>query len=471
LYAEAFFNIAEIRPVLDLLNEPRRGKRMINKLLSKVTPIQGLVAGYVVLILIGSFALRLPIASSDRSSQNFIDSLFTATSAVSTTGLVVVDTGTFYSLFGQIIILILFQIGGLGYMAFVVLMVYSLGRRPSLVSAVTLQESLSGVTLGNMKQYLKAVFIFTFIFEGSGAVILTLYWMRHFSVSESLYLGIFHSVSAFCTSGFGLFSDSLGAYQTSWIMILVVSSISIAGGIGFIVLSDIHSKFLKKMDHVRPRQLSLHTKLSILLSVTLVVMGLALIFASESSFPLRQRIAISSFQSISASSTTGFSTIDIGKLSSTSLFIIVILMFIGASPGGSGGGIKVTAFGSMILSVWALVRGKRDITVFKRRISSDTILRSFIISLMALLWVIVVTVILTTTECTPFLHILFEVVSAIGTVGLSTGITTGLSAFGKLLIIFTMLMGRVGPLAIAFTLLGEQKPEPFRYPEGEVFIG
>jgi trk system potassium uptake protein TrkH len=446
-------------------------KMNIQRMLTRVSPIQVLVFGYIIIILGGSLILRLPLASSEGNSQQYIDALFTATSAVSTTGLIVVDTGTFYSLFGQTTILLLFQIGGLGYMAFVVLMIYVLGRRLSLVSAVTLQESLSGITLGNMKKYLKAVFLFTFLFEGMGALFLTLYWSQHFSLSKSIYLGVFHSVSAFCTSGFSVFSDSLTAYQTNWVITGVICTLSMAGGVGFIVLTDIRRHITKRIHNVRPYQVLIHTKMALLLSTFFITTGAVVIFLSEKELLLPLRLYASVFQSISASSTTGFNTLDIGGLSQTSLFMIIVLMFVGASPGGSGGGIKVTAFGTMALSVWALLRGRKDVNLFGRRIPSDTVRKSFSVGLIAAVWVIMVTMILTVTENQAFLTILFEVVSAIGTVGLSTGITPVLSSAGKFFIIITMVIGRVGPLAIAFSLIGDTKPVDYRYAEEEVFIG
>lgn len=443
----------------------------VKKIFTKVSPIQALVLGYVVIILAGSLLLRLPVSSSTGEPQEFIDALFTATSAVSTTGLVVVDTGQYYSFFGQVILLLLFQVGGLGYMAFVVLMIYALGRKLSLVSAVTLKESLSGVTLGNMKKYLKAVFVFTLLFEGAGALFLAVYWLPHFSVSRSVYLGVFHSVSAFCTSGFSLFSDSFSSYQTDGFIQLVLCTLSIAGGVGFIVLTDLTAYIQKRMRKARPCHVSIHTKLAILVSIMLMGTGAGVIFLSEGNLPLQSRVYMSVFQSISASSTTGFNTTDIGALSITSLFMIIILMFIGASPGGSGGGIKGTAFGLTVLAVWAVLKGTEDVNVFNRRILPDTIWKSFSIALLAALWVAAVTMVLTVTEEQSFLAVLFEVVSAIGTVGLSTGITAGLTSMGKFLIIITMLIGRVGPLAIAFSLMGEPETVSFKYAEEEVFIG
>lgn len=449
-------------------------KTNLQKLLRKLTPIQCLVIGFILIILVGSILLTLPIASSKGVSQPFINALFTATSAVTTTGLIVVDTGSFYSLFGQIVILILFQVGGLGYVTFIVLVAHVIGKKLSLRTGITLQKSLAVVSLGDMKKIVKLVIVFTFISEFVGAAILSLYWMREFSAPRSIYLGIFHSVSAFCTAGFGLFHDSFSSYQGSVVINIIISIVCIAGGIGFFVLYDIHILSGRIIRRMRPRRLSTHSKLASTLSITLMLIGVGVIFISEGKLlspPLGYRLLSSAFQSISASTTTGFNTIDIGAMSSTSLFTVMVLMFIGASSGGTGGGIKTTTFGLMLLFLSALLRGREDINVFKRRISPETVNKAFAIGLMAILLVILDTLILTATEKASFLKILFEVVSALGTVGLSTGITSSLSILGKVIISITMLIGRVGPLAIGFSLFGKPKPLVCRYAEGEVFVG
>lgn len=446
----------------------------LQKLLQKVTPAQSLLIGFILIILIGSSLLTLPFASSKGISQPFIDALFTATSAVSTTGLVVVDTGGFYSIFGQIVILVLIQIGGLGYMVFIVLMAYIFGRRVSLETEKTLQESLAGPPVGEIKKFVKAVIFYTFLIEFIGAVILSLYWMREFPLSRSIYLGIFHSISAFCTAGVGLFSDSFVSYQDSVVINTIIPCLCFAGGIGFFVLYDIHAFLGKTIKHLQPRRLSIHSKLALILSIVLMVVGTGIIFASESGFsslPLGHRLLRSAFQSITASTTTGFNTIDIGAMSSTSLFTMIVLMFIGASPGGTGGGIKTTTFGLMLLILSAQLRRREDVNLFDRRISYETINKAFAIGVMAILLVILDTVILTFTEKASFLEILFEVVSAFGTVGLSTGITPNLSTVGKIIIIITMLTGRLGPLTIGFSLFGKPKRVDFRFAEGEVFAG
>jgi len=442
--------------------------------LYKLTPSQSLLLGFILIILVGAFLLTLPIASSKGISQCFIDALFTATSAVTTTGLVVVDTGSFYSLFGQIVILILFQIGGLGYMIFIVLIVLGLGGRLSFGSRLLLRESLKRPTSVDMIKFVKMIVIFAAFFEIVGASLLSFYWMQYFPVSQAIYTGVFHSVSGFCTAGFGLFSDSLSSYQGSIFLNLVIVVICMAGGIGFFVLYDIYGFCGKLFTSQKHHPISVHTKLALIPSITIMAIGTGVIFLAEKGLqllPLGKGLVSSAFQSISASTTTGFNTINIGALSSTSLFTIIVLMFIGASPGGTGGGIKTTTFGTMLIFLFSLLTGREDVNIFKKRIPIKTINEAFAIGLISILWVILSTAILTSIENTTFLNILFETVSAFGTVGLSTGITSNLSIIGKVVLSITMLIGRMGSLVIGFSLIGRPRPVSFRYAEAEILIG
>ncbi len=444
------------------------------KSLRRLTPAQSLVAGFTLIILAGAVLLTLPLSSSAGVSQSFVDALFTSVSAVTTTGLVVVDTGSYYSLFGQAVILVLFQIGGLGYMTFIVVFAYILGRKPSLMSGMTLQESFSGLSMGEIKGFIKSVILYTVFFEFAGAILLALYWMREFAPLESLYYAIFHSVSAFCTAGFGLFRDSLASYRNDPVVNPVISILCFAGGIGFFVLHDLRRLFDRNPGETRRKGLSLHSRLALVSSLALAAGGTAVIFAAGgdvTSLPAGDRLTTSLFQALSASTTTGFSTIETRSMGSTGLFATTILMFIGASPGGSGGGIKTTTFGLTVIFLRALLRGRREVVVFKREIPPETMNRAFAIGLAALLLVLFDTLLLTVTEEAPFLYILFESVSAFGTVGLSTGITHELSAAGKLVISLTMLIGRLGPLAIGFSLVSRKKPAAFRYTEGKVYVG
>jgi len=438
-----------------------------------ITPAQTLLMGFVLMIVAGTLLLTLPIASSENVSQPFIDALFTSTSAVTTTGLIVVDTGSFYSLFGQTVILVLIQICGLGYMLFIALIIVGIGRRISFSNRILLSESLAHPTSIDMVRFTKIVVIFTFVIEFIGAFLLSIYWVRYFPIGKAIYSGIFHSVSAFCTAGFSIFSDSLITWGHSFSFNLIFIAVFTAGAIGFFVLYDIYY-LIKKVLRRKHAQLETHTKLVLLLTVLLIGFGAAAILVSEKWLPsvcLKDRFLSAVFQSFTASTTTGFNTIDIGAMSVPSLFTIIILMFIGASPGGTGAGIKTVSFGIILLFLFAMLTGKGDVNIFRRRIPAQAINKVFAICTIAVLWVVLATSILVFTEKAAFLQVLFEVVSALSNVGLSMGITSSLSNIGKIVISVTMLVGRMGPLAIGFSLVGNPKPAKFKYAEADVLVG
>ncbi|MBI4539472.1 MAG: Trk family potassium uptake protein [Gemmatimonadetes bacterium] len=444
----------------------------LRNLARHITPAQSLLVGFTFITLAGTILLALPVASAGGFPTPFIDALFTSTSAVTTTGLIVVDTGSHYSLFGQIVVLALFQIGGLGYMTFVAMLVFLAGSRPSLAAGMTVEESIAGAHLGELKDFVKSVILFTAAFEVLGAVILSLYWASAFPAAQAVYLGLFHAVSAFCTAGFGLFSDSFMSYRDSLVINLTIAGVTIAGGIGFFVLRDLWTYLGKIFHRIRPRPLSTHTRLTLVVSAVLMIVGSALVFVAEPRpAPAGQRALDATFQALSASTTTGFNSVDIGRMSPTSLFGLIVLMFIGASPGGTGGGIKTTTLGVVLMSVVALWRGHEDADVFGRRLPLDTVYRALAIGLVATVLVTMDTLVLTATEQAPFLSILFEVVSAFGTVGLSMGLTPDLSIVGKLMISLTMLLGRLGPLAVGFALVARPKRAIFRCAQGRVFVG
>lgn len=447
--------------------------RFLYRMQDWLTPLQLLLLGFVILIFIGSILLTLPVASSEGVHTRFEDALFTATSAVTTTGLVVVDTGTHYSLFGQTVIMIFFQIGGLGYMIFVALIVLSLKGRLSLHTRMLLRESLVRQDSIDMVSFAKVVVKVTFFWEILGAVLLSLCWMRSMPFFQAVYTGIFHSVSAFCTAGFGLFSDSFSSYHGSLLLNAAVNLVCIAGGIGFFVLYDMYGLSARERQG-ETWHISVHTKFVLFVSAILIILGTGTLFVLENggtSYGTGERLLNAAFQSISASTTTGFNTVDIGAMSTTGLFILILLMFVGASPGGTGGGIKTTTFGLMLLFLFSLLTGRENVNLFKRRISNETLVKVFAIGLIAVLWIIVATLVLTVTEHASFLQIIFEVVSAFGTVGLSMGITSSLTTIGKLIICVTMFIGRVGPLVIGFSLVGKPKPLPFKYPEADILVG
>ncbi|HEV8353843.1 MAG TPA: potassium transporter TrkG [bacterium] len=439
-----------------------------------MTPAQSLLLGFTVLTLFGAYLLTLRIASAEGVRQPFVDAVFTATSAVTTTGLIVVDTGSYYSTFGQWVILALFQIGGLGYMAFVAGIAFVVGSRVSPGAGLTIEESLAGARYGELKGFLKTVFLFTLLFEGIGTIGLSLVYARDFPVTKALALGFFHAVSAFCTAGFSLFADSFVRYRDSLTANIVVAIVTVAGGIGFFVLRDLLQFSYQALAGVRHPRLSVHTRLTLLVSGVLLLGGTVLVLIAERHLPgvtWSQRILTASFQAFSASTTTGFNSVDIGAMTATSLFAIVVLMFVGTGPGGTGGGIKTTTLGVVLAAALALLKGGQDPIAFKRRLPQDTVYRALAIGMVATAWITVVTLIMTSTEHADFLKILFEVVSALGTVGLSMGITPELSTTGKILLSLTMLAGRLGLLAVGFALVGRPRPVYFRYLEERVYIG
>jgi len=443
-------------------------------ILKRISPIRILVIGFAILTLSGALLLMLPEASINGTSQSFVDALFTAASGVSTTGLIVVDTGNYYTFFGQLVIITLVQIGGLGYMVFIVLAFLVKKDKISLHGRKVMRESLGRPTKLDMFKFTKIVFVFTFVIEFIGAVGMFLYWVKIFPPGTAAYVSIFHSISGFCTAGFSLFSDSITAYGHSYYLIIVIDILCIAGAVGFFVLYDVYEYFRKPGKGEKLVSLSLHSKLVLSLTGCLFIAGIIAVFFFEGSHfsnTFGNKFLESSFQVVSASTTTGFNTIDIGSMTGSSLFIIIILMFIGASPGSTGGGIKTTSFGVLIKHIYSVLRGKSGTNLFRRKINSKIITNVIVLTGTAVIWISVAVVILSYTENTYFLKILFETVSAYGTVGLSTGITSTLSVTGKIVLTLTMFMGRVGPLALGFSLLNGNIINGYSYPEEEVLIG
>lgn len=440
-----------------------------------LTPAQSLLLGFAVVTVAGAVLLQLPFASQTGERQAFVDAFFTASSAVTTTGLGVVDTGSFYSVFGQIVIFALFQVGGLGYMVFIAFAAIVVGRRLALRTGVTLQESIAGLERAEYRGFVKSVFAYTLFWEALGATLLTIHWLRDYPIERALYLGVFHSVSAFCTAGFALFPTSFMSYRASLLVNVTIAVVTLAGAVGFFVLRDLARYLRLWLRRTEPRRFSLHTRIVLATTVALVLGGTALVLVAEPAAALGQgwpqRFAAASFQALSASTTTGFNSVDIGAMRAASLLALIVLMFIGASPGGTGGGLKTTTVAAIVVAVLALLRGHEDAVAFRRRIAFDTIQRSVAIAFLACMLVVVDCLILTATERHSFLQILFEVVSAFATVGLSTGITAALTTTGKIVISITMLVGRVGPLAIGFALLARPHHSRIRYAEDQLFIG
>ena len=437
-----------------------------------LTPIRSLTFGFSLLSVIGAVILMMPFSSINGQYTSFLDSLFTSMSAVTTTGLIVVDTGTYFNRFGQTVIMILFQIGGLGYMIFISLAVLGFAGKISMSNRILLRESISRPTSVDLLKFTKIMILSTLLIEVLGIILLTIYWMQYFSFSEALYSAVFHSISAFTTAGFSTYTDSFIKYGTSFSFNFVVVLIMVLGSLGFFVLYDLAVLFSPKRK--QPHRLSMHTKLIVSLTIILTLIGGGVIFFSESwgaSSSNLDKILLSIFQASSASTTAGFNSLDIGLMTRASLFILIILMYIGAGPGSTAGGIKQTTFGVILISLYNQLTGREKVLALKRKISDDTVKRALSIAALALLWFIAAVLAMTISEDKDFLKIVFEVGSALGTVGLSAGITADLTPFGKIVIIITMLIGRVGPLGIGLTILRKKKVSSYQYPEDEILVG
>ncbi|SIQ71138.1 trk system potassium uptake protein TrkH [Paenibacillus macquariensis] len=438
----------------------------------KLSPPQILVMGFASIILLGTLLLTLPISNTTGKPLAFIDALFTATSATCVTGLVVKDTGTFFTTFGQVVIIMLIQVGGLGFMTMATLFALILKRRISLRDRLLLQEAMNQNTMEGIVRLIRKVLLFSLIIEGAAAILLTIRWSVDMPFGKALYFGIFHAISMFNNAGFDLFGNfrSLTGYVYDPLVNFVVMFLIVSGGIGFIVLSDL-------VDFKRTRRISLHSKVVLSMTAFLIVFGAIVIFVFEYSNPRTLgslnwggKILGSLFQSVTPR-TAGANTIDLGSMRQASQFFMIILMFIGASPGSTGGGIKTTTFTIIIGAVISMLRGREDIVLFRYRLAQERIFKALTITLLALLLVLSVAMVLSTTEDSPFLMILYETTSAFGTVGLTMGLTTKLSLIGKILISLTMFAGRLGPITMAYALGPKKGKELYRHPEGKIIIG
>ncbi|NPV14488.1 hypothetical protein HPY86_06115 [candidate division WOR-3 bacterium] len=446
-------------------------------------PVRLLVLGFVAAIAIGTLLLTLPHATTDGRGASLLTALFTATSAISTTGLTVVNIESYYTLLGQLVILFLVQIGGVGYMAFIGFAMLGITGRLSVNLRTLFRESIAQPFTLDVKRFVRAVVAITLLFEVGGALLLFVEFSRYFPLTRALYWSIFHSVSAFCTAGFTLGAGSFIAYRNSLLLNFTIALLCLAGSLGFFVIFDFYQWCHRSGASSAPHRLSTHSKLALTTTGILILSGTLFILFADWQPPqltIVERVLTASFQSISAATTTGFNTVDIGGMTSTSLFLLLLLMFIGASPGGTGGGIKTTTFSVLFLSLSAHLRNRKSPVVFQRRINSQTVSTAAAIATAFLLWGAVTVLILTSTEMQSssrlpqsvnFLALLFETISALGTVGLSTGITAQLSVLGKLLLIFTMFFGRVGPFALTFALVGTKKTPLVAHPEADIIVG
>ena len=440
----------------------------------RMSPYSMILLSFFIIIIIGGTILSLPISTVDGRGTRWIDGIFTATSAVCVTGLVVNDVSKVYNVFGQTIIMIWIQLGGLGIMTFSSVIVLIVARKISYQTKKVVQEALNYTTLFDISKYIKKAVITVFLIEAIGALFLFFEFIKIYSFKKAVFYSVFHSVSAFCNAGFALFTLNLEDFKRSGIINFTIPLLIFLGGIGFASLLNIFDSVKSKKN-----KLSLNTKMALIISTALILLGMGFTLILERNnlgtiahLTLKDKLWASLFQSVSTR-TAGFNTIPMGALTAPTLFLYIILMFIGASPGSTGGGIKTTTFGVVILGVWATLTSREDIEIGKKRIGWDIFNRAVALMLIALIYVTFIVLMLNIIEKDKdFLSLAFETVSAFATVGLSVGITSTLTDISKWLIILTMFIGRVGPLTVAMVLSSSAiKKGIYRYPTENILVG
>ncbi|HOD17249.1 MAG TPA: TrkH family potassium uptake protein [Candidatus Cloacimonadota bacterium] len=454
------------RYLLFRVYEGALGKRLL------ANPPMTFMLSFAATILTGTFLLMLPSATTAHKMTSFINALFTATSATCVTGLIVVDTGSYYSLFGQLVILALIQVGGLGIMTISTAFAVLLGQRLTLKVENVMQNVMGETLSQDMVTLVKNVVVFTFVIELAGATLLFFTFSQSYTPLKAIYLSVFHAVSAFCNAGFSLFRNNLTDYAFNFNISITVSLLIICGGLGFPVITDLYNQFFGSKKRYT---LTLHTKVVLSMTAFLLVFGTVAFFIAEydktmKGFSLPYRVLCSWFQSVTCR-TSGFNTIDQGQLSHSSILVSLILMFIGASPGSTGGGVKTSTFSLLLLSVLSLIKGQTEITIFRRKINQNNVRLATALIIVSLIFISLIVYLILLIEPFTLESTVFESVSAFGTVGLSMGITSFLSSMSKFLIVVLMYVGRVGPLTLLFALSQRRKPQHFTLPEERIAIG
>lgn len=439
-----------------------------------VSQTQFIAYGFFCIILAGTLLLMLPIASRDGQSESFLNCLFTATSASCVTGLIVVDTWSQWSLFGQLVILTMIQIGGLGFITVGVFISIVLRRRIGLKERGLLQESVNTLQIGGVVRLAKRIIIGTCIFEGVGAVLLSMRFIPVYGFLRGLFYGIFHSISAFCNAGFDLMGNqepysSFVAYYDDWLVNLVIMLLIIIGGIGFIVWDDLYRHKLKFNKYM------LHTKIVLVSTGILVFGGAALFYIFERNNLLvgmnaSGQILTSLFSSVTAR-TAGFNTTDTAALTDGSKLLTIILMFIGGSPGSTAGGIKTTTVAVLLLCVYSNIKQTYGVNIFGRRLKEEAVRRAGTILTINLFLALTASLIIMALQPLGFSDILFETFSAIGTVGMTTGITRALHPVSRLIIIILMYSGRIGSLSFALAFVQSKRKAHVQQPAENINVG
>lgn len=439
----------------------------------RLHPVQILALGFFIVILIGGFILSLPISSVDGNYTNFLDSLFTSTSAVCVTGLITIDTGTYWSLFGQWVILLLIEIGGLGFMSLTTFIAVLLGKKITLRDRLIMQEAMNTFKIEGIIKMVQYVLGFTLIVQLVGALILSSQFIPQFGLGKGIFYSIFHSVSAFCNAGFDLNGNfsSLTSYASNSIVLLTLSLLIIIGGLGFTVVLEINN-------YKKRKRISINSKIVLVVTASLVIAGTLLMLFFEYKNPetigmmsIKDKIVNAYFAAVTPR-TAGFNSISTDGMTMAGKFLTIILMFVGGSPGSTAGGLKTTTIGILVITVICVLTGKEETEAFGRRFSKETVYKSFTIVFVGVMWVVGVTLLLTINEPEQsFINLFYEATSAFGTAGLSTGVTQEIGTFSKIILMISMYIGRVGPLTVLFAIINRKKRTGYKYPEGKILIG
>lgn len=442
-----------------------------------MSPFKILAIGFLTVILTGAILLTLPISTQSGEVTNFLDSVFTATSAVCVTGLVVQDTGTYWSTFGQGVILTLIEIGGLGFMAMSTFFAMVLGKRISLRERLVMQEAYNTFSLQGIINHVRYMLLFTVSVQLIAALILMTQFIPVYGIGTGIYYGIFHAISAFNNAGFDLLGNftSITVFNENKIILITLAIVINIGGLGYLVLREIISAVRTKR---KLKNFSLHAKVVLTISGILLTVGTIAMLIFEWNNPATMEHMsfgnklTNAFFSAVTPRTAGFNSISTSDMSPAGKLLTMGYMFVGGSPGSTAGGVKTTTLGIVIFTLISVLRGRQDAEVYKRRISQSVVFKAMAIFMLGITIVIIGVMILSITEIgASFETILYEVISAFGTVGLSQGLTPTLSSVGKVTIAIIMYLGRVGPLTVMLALAGKQEKINYKYPEGKILIG
>ncbi|MDO5411101.1 MAG: potassium transporter TrkG [Lachnospiraceae bacterium] len=436
----------------------------------RLTSFQIIIFGFALVILMGSFLLMLPISTQDGGGASFYDALFTSTSAVCVTGLVVHDTATYWSSFGQTVILALIQIGGMGVVTVAVSLAVISGRKIDLMQRSTMQEAISAPQMGGIVRLTEFILKMTFVFEVTGALVMLPVFASEFGVKKGIWYAVFHSISAFCNAGFDLMGErekfsSLTSFSSEPVINLTVMALIVIGGIGFLTWDDIREKKL----HLRRYRMQSKVILTVTLLLILVP-AVYFYFGELTAAPVKERIWGSLFQSVTPR-TAGFNTVDLTTFSEAGIAIMIVLMIIGGSPGSTAGGMKTTTIAVLFASASAVFYRREDAHFFNRRIPIEVIRNAAAILLMYLVLFFGGGLVISRVENLPLLSCLFETASAIGTVGLSLGLTPDLGLLSRGILVVLMFFGRVGGLTLIFAAVSGTKNHSSRLPQEKITVG